>query len=84
MIKSEDNNLEITSVCSILYLCNKYPIFSYFTLPGMIYFKHTNIIATDVFHFKIPCLGFLFLPPVSLEIFSAGFSSRISIFPTID
>ena len=49
----------------------------------MIYFNYTTI-ATDVFHFKIPRLGFSFLPPVSLKLFSAGFSSRISIFPTID
>ena len=49
----------------------------------MIYFKQT-ISATEAFHFKPPRLGFSFLPPVSLEIILCRFSSRISIFPTID
>ena len=84
MSKKVNNNLEITSVCSTLYLCNKMiPYFNHFALHGMIFFKET-ISITEVFHFKTPCLGFSFLPPVSFEIFSTGISSRVSIFPPID
>ena len=35
------------------------------------------------FSCKDPRLGFSFLPPVSFEIFTAGFSSRVFIFPPV-
>ena len=38
---------------------------------------------TEVFHVKPPRLAFSFLPPVRLEIFTAGFSSRIFIFALV-
>ena len=64
-----DNNLEITSVRPSLDLGNKIWIGKPF--------------IDIVFHFKNPRLDFLFLPPVSFEIFIAGFSSRILIFHPI-
>ena len=49
----------------------------------MIRFKQT-ISTTEVFHFKTSRLGFHFCHPQTLKLFGAGFSSRISISPTID
>ena len=47
--------------------------------------RNTNL--TDISHVKppppSPRLAFQFLPPVRFEIFDAGFSSRIFIFPLV-
>ena len=43
--------------------------------------SNRNANLTEVFHVKPPVKLFSFLPPVSFEIFTAGFSSRIFIFP---
>ena len=42
-----------------------------------------NANLTEAFHVKSPRLAFSFLPPVRFEIFTAGFSSRIFIFPLV-
>ena len=49
----------------------------------MISFKQ-NISTTEVFHFQTARLGYSFLAPVSFKIIQLKFSSRISIFPSID
>ena len=87
-----NNNREITSVCSILCLCNNYPIFNYFVVHGMISFKQT-INITNVLHFKPPppppptpplplCRAFIFttwkLWNYSVQIFLVGFPSFLS------
>ena len=77
-----NNNLEITSVCSMLYLCNKTwirkpvihkLIFSLFCSHAMSSNKETLNIA-EFFHFKTSRLGFTFLPPVNFEIIKCRFS----------
>ena len=42
-----------------------------------------NANLTEAFHVKSPRLAFSFLPPVRFEMFTAGFSSRIFIFPLV-
>ena len=42
-----------------------------------------NANLTEAFHVKSPRLAFSFLPPVRFEISTAGFSSRIFIFPLV-
>ena len=45
--------------------------------------RNTNL--TEVFHVNPPRLAFSFLPPVvRFAIFTAGFSSRIFIFPLVN
>ena len=53
-----NNNLQFTSVCSPLDLCDKIQVGKFIDI---------------VFHFKIPCLGFSFLPPISFEIIQCRF-----------
>ena len=43
--------------------------------------QNTNL--TEAFHVKSPRLSFSFLPPVRFEIFTAGFASRIFVFPLV-
>ena len=79
---------EITSACCKLYICNKISIRKH--LVGIshiqLFWFHfsvsckQNINLNEVFHVKQPRLGFSFLPPVSFEIFTESFSSRISSF----
>ena len=82
---------EITSVCCTLYICNKISIrkplvyishIQLFWFPFNLFSK-LNINLTEVFHIKSPRPAFSFLPPVSFQIFTAGFSSRIFIFPLV-
>ena len=67
------NNLDITCACSTFI----------FLSIGMISFKQT-VSMTEVFHFKTPVLDFHFCYPQVLKLFSAGFSSQISIIPPIE
>ena len=80
---------EITSVCGILYICNKISItkqlvdmshVQLFWFPFNVPCKQ-NINLTEVFHIKSPRAAFL--PTVSFEIFTAVFSSWIFIFPPV-
>ena len=82
---------EITSVCCTFYKCNKISVrkplvdisqIQLFWFPFSVSCKQ-NINLTEVFHVKPPRLAFSFLPPVSFEMFTAGFSSRIFIFPPV-
>ena len=57
-----------------------YHIFSYFDFHSLLPVKKN---LTEVFHVKPLRLAFSFLPPVRFEIFTAGFSSRIFIFPLV-
>ena len=54
-------------------LLSTYHIFSYFDFH----------LLFPLFSCKAPRLAFSFLPPVRFEIFRAGFSSRIFIFPLV-
>ena len=80
---------EITSVCCTLYIFNKVSIIlkAYISHICLFWFPFNlsckqNINLTEVFHVS-PRLAFSFLPPVSLEIFIADFSSHIFIFSPI-
>ena len=55
------------SALPCIYVIKLYPTLNYFALHVMVSFKQA-ISTTEVFHFQIPRLGFLFLPPVSFEI----------------
>ena len=61
-------------------LLSTYHIFSYFDFHSLLPVKKN---LTEVFHVKPLRLAFSFLPPVRFEIFTAGFSSRIFIFPLV-
>ena len=87
----ENKKPGITSVNCTLYICNKVSIrmplvvishFQLFWFPFNVSCKQ-NINLTKVFHVKPSFLAFSFSPPVSFEIFTAGFSSLTFIFPSI-
>ena len=58
-----------------------YHIFSYFDFHSLFPVKKYK--SNRSFLCKAPRLAFSFLPPVRFEIFTAGFSSRIFIFPLV-
>ena len=67
-------------------LLSTYYIFSYFdfhALFSVIYIYIYIYKSNRSFSCKAPRLAFSFLPPVRFEIFTAGFSSRIFIFPIV-
>ena len=75
-------------LCCTLFICNKISIrkpivdISYiqlFWFPCIVSCKQ-NINLTEVFHVKPSRLAFPFLPPVSFEIFTAGFLVGFSSF----
>ena len=82
---------EITSVCCTLHICNKISIrkplvdishIQLFWFPFIVSCKQ-NIYRSQSFSCKASRLAFSFLPSISFEIFTAGFSSRIFIFPPV-
>ena len=62
-------------------LLSTYHIFSYFDFHSLFPVKKYK--SNRSFSFKALCLAFSFLPAVSFEIFTAGFSSQILIFPPV-
>ena len=60
-------------------LLSTYHIFSYFDFHSMFPVKKYK--SNRSFSCKASRLAFSFLPPVRFEIFTAGFSGRIFIFP---
>ena len=56
-------------------------MFSYFDFHSLFLVKKYK--SNRSFSCKAPHLAFSFLPPVRFEIFTAGFSSRVFIFPLV-
>ena len=61
-------------------LLSTHHIFSHFDFHSLFPVKKKS---NRSFSCKAPRLAFSFLPPVKFEIFTAGFSSRIFIFPVV-
>ena len=65
---------------SLLSTCH---IFSYFDFHSLFLVKKKKCKSNRSCSCKAPRLAFSFLPPVRFEIFTAGFSIRIFIFPLV-